>query len=114
MPGSAADVASARGRCSMTRSVVLIDGEGEVRAAAQDVLADGDFEVMLADTGRHALDLLERLSVPVAVVLGARLPDMSSREFVSHLRDDWRLADTMVVLCLCRPKKRELLQAVRY
>jgi CheY-like chemotaxis protein len=98
----------------MTRSVVLIDAEGEIRDIAQEALIRNRFEVLVADSGRQALDTLTRLAVPVVIVLGHRLPDMSSREFVAHLRDDWRLADTMVVLCLNPPRKRELLKAVRH
>lgn len=82
----------------MQRTIVLIDGNKDVRAEIDRILGANGFIAREVPTGRAALELLPELAPPVVLVLGKRLPDMSAREFVAHLNGDWRLQDAIVVM----------------
>src|SRR5262245_24388192 len=97
-----------------TKSVIMIETAPDVCEQAEQLLGDAGYEVVIAASGRQALDLLEKQTISVVVVLGRHLPDMSSKEFVAHLRDDWRLQDTMIVLSLDPVIDAEILRGVHY
>jgi len=99
----------------MQRTLVLIDGKNGVRAEIDRILGANGFIAREVATGRAALELLPELAPPVVLVLDKRLPDMSAREFVAHLKDDWRLHDAILVMV---PEKQlnpsELVAALSY
>ena len=60
----------------MKRTLVLIDPDGGV-----------GYELVIASSGRQALNLVQSGEEPLVVVLGESLPDMSLREFLAHLTE---------------------------
>ena len=60
----------------MKRTLVLIDPDGEVA-----------YDLVIANSGKQALDLVETGEESVVVVLGEALPDMSLKEFLAHLTE---------------------------
>ena len=49
-------------------TILLIDEEKQVRCLCQTVLEAAGFHVLLAETGRHGLQLVERQDVTLALV----------------------------------------------
>lgn len=86
----------------MTRRVLLVDDEPDVRAVARLSLeAVGGFEVLEADGGRAgvALALAEH---PDAVVLDVMMPDTDGPATFRLLQSDPRTADIPVVMLTAR------------
>ncbi len=67
-------------------SVLLVEDEPAARTYLERQLADDGFDVVCADHGARALDILE-LSDPDLVLLGVVLPDSSGFEVCRRLRE---------------------------
>ena len=67
-------------------SVLLVEDEPSARTYLERQLADDGFDVVCADRGARALDLLET-SDPDLVLLGVVLPDSSGFEVCRRLRE---------------------------
>jgi len=70
-----------------SRTILVIDDEQSVREVAQAVLQEKGFEVLLAGSGREALDIFgERASEIDAVLLDMTMPRMSGEQTLVKLR----------------------------
>jgi DNA-binding response OmpR family regulator len=67
-------------------AVLLVEDEAPVRAFLEQQLTDDGFEVVSADQGSRALELVER-AAPDLVLLDVTLPDASGFEVCRRLRD---------------------------
>ena len=70
-----------------THTVLVVEDEDALRASIRRLLSSGGFEVVEAQNGATALQLLERASVPkVSLVLtDLRMPVMDGRQLASAL-----------------------------
>ncbi len=66
-------------------AVLVVEQEAPIRAFLEQQLTDDGFEVLSAEEGRKALELVERAQ-PDLVLLDAVLPDASGFEVCSRLR----------------------------
>ncbi|PWT91317.1 MAG: hybrid sensor histidine kinase/response regulator, partial [Proteobacteria bacterium] len=78
------------------RLLVVEDDQAEQMSIAA-LLGHDDIEIVTADTGANALDVLRRDPCD-CVVLDLRLPDMSGFEVLDELRGDTALSDVPVVV----------------
>ncbi len=90
--GKIKDFSQARRR----RLLVVEDNEAE-QMSIGELLGHDDIEIVNAETGREALDILRR-DMCDCVVLDLRLPDMSGFEVLECMRTDDALADVPVVV----------------
>jgi DNA-binding response OmpR family regulator len=67
-------------------SVLVVENEPGARSYLEQQLSDDGFEVVIADRGRRALDLLERAE-PDLVLLDVVLPDGSGFDVCRQLRE---------------------------
>ncbi len=79
------------------RTVLVADDDPMTRQVLSTVLDLEEFEVVLAEDGDEALELL-RTSLPDAVVLDHMMPGRSGMEVLAELRADERTADLPVIL----------------
>ncbi len=65
----------------MTRSLLPIDDDPDIRNALALVLGDLEFQVRTACDGREALKLLQEIEAPYLILLDLRMPVMDGEEF---------------------------------
>jgi CheY-like chemotaxis protein len=84
------DTAFARIRTNLSkqmRKLLLVEDDGDQSLAIQKVIDRDDLEMMVATTGRDALDLLKTQNFD-GVVLDLNLPDMSGHELLARLKEE--------------------------
>lgn len=84
----------------MTKSVLLIEDDPDVRALSRAVLAGEGFDVVDQPLGSSALDWIsaaERL--PDLIVLDVQMPEMDGWTVLEHLRADQRTRSIPVLMC---------------
>jgi CheY-like chemotaxis protein len=79
------------------KRLVLVEDNSSERLGVTELLAHDDIEIVAAETGQQALDLM-RSEPADCVVLDLKLPDMSGFDVLQRMRDDPGLADVPVVV----------------
>jgi DNA-binding response OmpR family regulator len=70
----------------MNASILVVDGDREIRDAIASVLKREGFSVTCAGNGRQALKILQSKSFD-SVITDIRMPDFSGLEFLECIRD---------------------------
>ncbi|MCP3142904.1 response regulator [Pyxidicoccus xibeiensis] len=78
--------------------VMAVDDDADILLAFKDVLEMEGYCVMLARSGREALDLLQRGARPAVILLDLMMPDVSGWEFRERQLADPSLASLPVVV----------------
>jgi PAS domain S-box-containing protein len=69
-------------------TVLVVDDEAAVRSMAKATLEHCGYRVLLAESGRGAIDLFRRMAPEVClVILDLTMPGMSGDEVIPHLRE---------------------------
>jgi CheY-like chemotaxis protein len=89
----------------VTRTVLVVDDEPDIRESLRDALGDEGYSVFLASNGREALKILPDLERPCAVILDMIMPVMSGTELYSVLRTTPELADIPVLISTSDPSR---------
>lgn len=79
----------------MATSVVLIEDEASISEPLSDALAASGFDVAVAATGAHGLELV-KTTAPDMVLLDLGLPDMDGRDVCRTLRQTTNVAIIML------------------
>ena len=79
------------------KRLLLVEDDAAERLGVTELLGHSDIEIVTAQTGMEALELL-RSCPPDCVVLDLKLPDMSGFEVLESIRDDAALANVPVVV----------------
>ncbi len=69
-------------------TVLVVDDERNIRGTLKDVLEDEEYEVLLAEDGRVALEILEKKPVDV-VLLDLRLPEIGGMDVLSRVKKEY-------------------------
>ena len=64
--------------------ILVVDDDLEVRMATRDFLSSKGYEVVVAEGGREALDMLETVN-PDVVLLDVAMPDMDGMETLKRI-----------------------------
>ena len=80
--------------------VLVVDDDPDIREAVQDILSFEGYQVVQADNGREALELLGREPRlrPCIILLDLMMPVMDGEELVGHLQKVPALATLPVIL----------------
>ena len=78
--------------------VLVVDDDREVSSTLADILEEAGYEVMVADDGAQALELLRRGPRPSLVLLDLRMPRMDGFQFQAEKRRDPALEGIPVVV----------------
>lgn len=92
LPREAGAEVSARGK-----TVLVVDDSEEVRDLLSRALKDEGYEVVQADNGQRALQLIKE-SRPDLILLDAMLPDVHGFEIARRLRKSKRYGDVPIVM----------------
>ncbi len=80
------------------KTIIVVNDSPELLELAEVLLRDEDFDVKVALMGTGALDLI-RATLPDALVLDVRLPDVSGWDILQALKLDPRTAQIPVLVC---------------
>lgn len=80
-------------------TALVVDDAPDIRLLADLVLTMAGFAVTAAGSGREALQILGRGSLPDIVLLDVQMPEVDGWETLTRLRGDPRTVGLPVVLC---------------
>lgn len=72
---------------ALTRSVLVVDDDEDVRDSVALVLREEGYQVETAANGKEALELLDRIPAPAVMLLDLMMPVMSGWQTLEKLRD---------------------------
>ena len=101
----------------MTRTVLLVEDDYDVRETVREVLADEGYQVVVAADGQEALDRLRGGCAPFVIVLDMMMAGMNGLQFRAAQRADPALAGIPVVVLTANrdiERRAEELQAAVY
>jgi CheY-like chemotaxis protein len=78
--------------------ILVVDDDDSVRDAIQMVLEDEGFEVVTAENGRRALEVLRSRARPCLVLLDLMMPEMNGFDVTLAMRQDAALARIPIVV----------------
>jgi CheY-like chemotaxis protein len=78
------------------RRVLVVDDDASIRRLVRVILADAGFEVIEAEDGARALEVLERES-PEILLLDLNMPVMDGWEVFERLREYGRRPRTIII-----------------
>ena len=81
----------------MSRKILVVDDEKDVRLYLGRLLEKAGYEVVSAEDGREALTVA-RQELPAVVLLDLQMPKGTGTDFYRQLRKDKDLAETPVIV----------------
>ncbi len=79
------------------RTILVVDDEPAIRDFVGAVLEDEGYDVVVAETGRQAVDKLYT-ELPDLVLVDVMMPEMDGREVVRWVRDQSEFANIPIVM----------------
>ena len=70
---------------SMSRTVLVVDDDPDLRAALEEVLVEAGYNAVLAKNAEHALQLLKTVARPCLVLLDYTMPGAGAEGFLSAI-----------------------------
>ncbi len=89
--------------------ILLVEDEGDIRAALATLLADEGYEVLAAPDGFDGLASLDGIE-PDIIILDWQMPVINGGRFIRALRDEWKLDIPVLVITAGRASREEALQ----
>jgi CheY-like chemotaxis protein len=86
----------------MTKSVLIVEDDADVRDSLKDALEDRGYEVRLASDGQQGLLALHEAR-PSVVVLDLIMPVMTGNELYAEMQKDPALKDVPVIVSTSNP-----------
>jgi CheY-like chemotaxis protein len=78
--------------------VLIVEDDRDIREELTSLLEENDYCVLVADHGRHALDVMRAGNRPDAIILDLMMPVMDGWEFREHQKNDPELAPIPVIV----------------
>jgi two-component system chemotaxis response regulator CheY len=71
----------------MSRTVLVVDDDLDLRAALEEVLVDAGYKAVLAQNAEHALLLLDSIARPCLVLLDVTMPGAGAEGFLRAIEN---------------------------
>ena len=92
---------------------IVIDDSRAMRLILRRIVGQFGFEVVEAEDGRAALDLLAGMdSVPELALVDWNMPNMNGLEFVTKAREDARLREMTLVMVTTESEQSHIVRAL--
>src|SRR5574340_317577 len=72
----------------MSRRILVVDDEQNMRVALFEALSRNGYEVLVAESGRMALEMM-RKGAPDLVISDIKMPAMDGIELLHHIKAGW-------------------------
>ena len=83
----------------MSKTVLVVDDEKNIRRTLQLVLEGEGYHVLASETAEQALAILANPDIPVDLALfDVKLPDMSGLEALERIRRDEAMKETPIIV----------------
>ena len=79
------------------KNILIVDDDADIRRLAGSALKQEGYDVLQADSGENALEILRTTEVD-AVILDIMLPGMDGLETLRHIRSDRALDHVSVIM----------------
>lgn len=79
-------------------TILICDDRPVLRALLREALSEGEYSILEARDGDESIELVRSIR-PDVVVLDMVMPGRSGIDVLAEVRQDPRLADTLVILC---------------
>lgn len=97
----------------MKRKVLVVDDNPDSVTIMRGILENRGYEVVAANTGSEALDLLRREAVDV-VLLDVMMPEMSGMEVLQRIKENADTGSLPVILVTAKTHDEDLLSGYQY
>ena len=92
---------------------IVIDDSRAMRMILRRIVGQLGFEVVEAEDGRAALDLLGGMAeVPALALVDWNMPNMNGLEFVAAAREDARLREITLVMVTTESEQSQIVRAL--
>ena len=81
----------------MSKTILIIDDEADVRAFLAAVLKKAGYQIEMAENGHHGLEMARKIR-PDLVTLDLMMPNQSGTDFYRKLARDKELKQTPVIV----------------
>lgn len=88
--------------------ILIVEDSPLIRTMYGLAISKREHELVLANDGREALDLLAKGPEVHLILLDLRMPDMNGVEFLRELRKSPTLADTKVIITTAEPSTSDM------
>lgn len=101
----------------MSQPILVVDDSLVNRTVAETKLSDAGFEVLLANDGKEALEILhldndEQQAPVMAVLLDIMMPDIDGMEVLTHIRKRWSSIQLPVIMTTAKDEREDVLAAL--
>jgi CheY-like chemotaxis protein len=96
----------------MTKTILVVDDDSEIRDVAELVLKGGGYSVRTASNGLEALDSV-RAQSPDLVLLDVNMPEMDGWEVLRSIKSDAALRAVPVVMFTVKMEFRDKVHALQ-
>ncbi len=97
----------------MKRKVLVVDDNPDSVTIMRGILENRGYEVVAANTGSEALDLLRREPVDV-VLLDVMMPEMNGMEVLQRIKESAVTGDLPVILVTAKTQDEDVLSGYQY
>ena len=97
----------------MKRKVLVVDDNPDSVTIMRGILENRGYEVVAANTGSEALDLLRRETVDV-VLLDVMMPEMNGMEVLQRIKENVVTGGLPVILVTAKTHDEDLLSGYQY
>ncbi len=94
-------------------SILIVDDEVSNQKVMADIILEMGFNIIFADNGNEALQVLKRDKVDL-VVLDFMLPDMSGAEVCGRIREKYAISELPILVLTASGRNVDLLDAFEY
>jgi len=91
--------------------ILVVEDDFAFRTLIKNILQHAHHQIMEADRGQKALEILEKTKVDI-ILLDIMMPAMSGIALLRLLRSDPRMSDTAVLFCTSLSEKKTVQEAV--
>jgi DNA-binding NtrC family response regulator len=88
----------------MSRTVLVVDDDLDLRVALEEVLTESGYHAVLAQSAEHALQLLETVARPCLVLLDYTMPGAGAEGFLSAIANRADAGSFAVVVMTGMPR----------
>lgn len=94
------------------KTLLLVDDSRAVRLVERKIAVPLGFQILEAENGQIALDVLREHSAVDAILLDWNMPVMDGLSFLKHLRSEDGLPQPVVLMCTTENEMPRILEAL--